>query len=369
MAAGDFSLSEMPKLLVALDDAMADSRVQQRHQLMPETGIIEQIKDVETANWNSVRPTDRYCESFKVAWLEESDTPATLVSGQTMMHRPACTIVGEELMSNNEEYKIDKMVHYTVRIKDEDCGNMFDAESRVQLSLLQGFKKLLERWALAMPALVDAYAGDNLLNGVAYAGQMWNIGTDAGAYTEIAQADLTSGKIIPYLTMIRQFNKLQNPYIVDGGLFLMDYWNAQAQANTGAGDIGNANFWALWRDRYELDMVNMAGAGYMNAAFLIDKGNLALPVVSFFPRLGSNENEVVADKYIYSVNIPGYTLNGQPVPVDVTYTRQESQIASSGRCEVVHDFRLELKFDLWQAPRYASDDVSGIITLKAGAAA
>lgn len=369
MAAGDFSLSVLPKLLVSLDDVMKDSRVQQRHQLMPDTQIIQLIKNIETASWSPLKDNDRSCRDFDVTWLEESDTEANLTTNQTMMHRPACTITGEELMSNKKTYKLTKMVDYTVRIKDEDCGNMFDYESKVQIGLLQAFKKLLERWAKALPAQVDAYSGPNKLNASAYDGQVWNIGTANAGATEISPADVTSGKIIPYFQFVMQLNKLQNPSMIDGGLFVMDYMNAQAQAGTGAGDVGNNNFWNMWRGRYELDIVNMFAGGYMNAAFLIDRGNLAMPTASFFPRLGSGENEVVADKYIYSVPIPGFQLNGEPVFVDITYTRQEAQIASSGRCEVVHDFRLELKYDLWQAPRYASDDVTGVITLKQGLAA
>jgi hypothetical protein len=369
MALGDFSPSAMPKLLVSLDDATTDSRVQQRQDLMPELGIIEMIKNIETANWNSVRPADRYCEEFDVAWLEESDTEAVVATGQTMIHRPLCTIDGEELQSVKTSYKIDKTVTSTLKVKDEDCGNMYDWNSKVQLGLKQSFKKLLVGLAQALPAYVDAYSGDNQLNTAGWNGQAWNIGSANGAFTEIEPSDLTANKVIPYLTMLAQMNKLQSPGIVDGGLLFMDYWNAQAQAGTGAGDIGNANFWALWKNRYELDVVNMAAAGYLNAAFVIDQGALALPIVSFFPRLGSGENEVVANKYIYSVPIPGYTLGGNPVYVDITYTRAEEAIAGgSGRCQIVHTFHMQLKFNLWRAPKYTSDTTTGIVTLKAGAA-
>lgn len=370
MAAGDFTPSALPKLLLALDDTMNDSRVQQRQTLMPPTDIIEQVKNIETANWNSVRPNDQNCMDFDVAWLEESDTEATSLTGQSMIHRPVCTFEGEELQSNKKTYRLDNVISIPVRIKDEDCGNMFDTGSKVSLALLQAQKKILERWGKALPPLIDAEAGANLLNGVSFTGQDWNIGETNGTGTEIDPADLTLEKAVYYLQMAFQINKMQNPYIIDGGMFSFSAWLAGIQNGTGNADTGQWNAWKYIADRYRMDIVNMFAAGYMNKAFVIDQGQLAMPTVSFFPRLGSGENEVVANKYIYSIPMTGFQLNGQPIYLDVTYLKKEEAIpGGSGRCLVVHDFLLELKWDLWKAPKYTSDTVTGIITLNKGAAA
>lgn len=368
MALGDFSPSNMAKLILSLDDAMNDSRVQQRHNLMPEYGILEAIKSIETANWNSVRPTDRYCEEFDVTWLEESDNEASLLTNQAMIHRPLCDIDGEELQSAKKSYKIDKVLSYTLKVKDEDCGNIFDYESKIQLGLLQGYKKLIQRMAKAMPGYLSAFAGTNLLNGAGFNGFDWNIGTADGTNTEIEPADLTLDKAMFYLTRLYQINKLQNPKIVDGGIFAFQNFLATIQKGTGAGDVGMANAWQVIANQYMLDFVNMYAGGYPNSAFIIDQGNLALPIVSFFPRLGG-DNEVVANKYIYSVPVPGFTLGGQTIYVDMTYTKEEETLAGTSRCQLVHNFNMELKFNLWQAPKYQSDTVTGVIQVNRGEAA
>ncbi|CAG5001923.1 hypothetical protein DYBT9275_02768 [Dyadobacter sp. CECT 9275] len=355
----------MPQILANLEDSMTDSRVQQRHNLMPKHEILRLVKEQETATFESVRPNDRKCEEFSVAWLEESDTEATVHTSVDAIHRAPCSISGEQLQSNKKTYKVDKSVKYTVEIKDEDCGNMFDTESKVALALLQGQKKLVAALAKTLPGYIYAYAGVNQADGIDFDGNIGeNDSTDP--FVTIAPADLIAEKTIPYLTMLAEFNTLQNPILVDGGMFFLDRWKAQAQAGTNAGDVGNENFWAL--ANYNQDIWNMNKAGYLNWAFVIDRGNLALPIVSFFPRLGG-DNEVVADKYIYSIPLAGITLGGQPVYIDVTYTKSESQIGSTGRCELVHVFNMELKFNLWQAPRYTTDPVTGIIALKKGLAA
>ena len=365
MALGVFTPSVMPAILANLEDSMTDSRVQQRHNLMPKHEILRIVKEQETATFESVRPNDRKCEEFSVAWLEESDTEADLNTNVEVIHRAPCDITGEEIQSNKKTYKIAKSVDYTAKIKDEDCGNMFDFASKVSIALLQGQKKLISRLSKALPSYLDAASGTNLATGIGFDG---NIGVVNGGdgFTTIAPGDLTAEKTIPYLTMLAEFNELQNPVLIDGGMFFLDRWKAQAQAGTNAGDVGNENYWAL--ANYNQDIYNMNRAGYLNAAFVVDRGSIALPIVSFFPRLG-NDNEVVADKFIYSAPIAGITLDGQPIYIDWTYTKEEEQIGSSGRCQLVHTFHMELKFDFWQAPRYTTDPVTGIITLKKGVAA
>lgn len=362
MALGDFSPSAMPKLLLALDDVMSDSRVQQRQKLMPPLDTIELVKRIETANWNAVRPKDRWCEEFDVAWLEESDNKATILTNQTMLHRPPCDINGEELQSAKKSYRLGKASKFTVKIKDEDCGNMYDAESKVQLALLQGQKKVLSGIAEAIPAYLDGFAGTNRLNAAGFDNQSWNIGSADGSATQIDASNLSLEKSVYYLQRMFQINRLQNPGIIDSTLFDFNAWMAIIQSGTGAGDVGMANAWRRIADRYENAFENMFEAGYMGTAFVIDQGNLALPMVSYFPRLGE-DNEYVADKYIYSIPAAGFTLDGQPVYIDVTYTKEESQIGSTGRCELIHNFDMELKFDLWQAPKYQSDTVTGVIKL------
>lgn len=344
---------------------MSDSRVQQRHNLMPPLDTIELVKKIETADWNAVRPKDRFCEEFDVAWLEESDNKATILTNQTMLHRPLCDIDGEELQSAKKSYRLGKSSKFSVKIKDEDCGNMYDAESKVQLALLQAQKKVLSGIAEAIPAYLDGFAGTNKLNGSGFAGQGWNIGTVDGTGTEISPTNLSLEKSVYYLQRLFQINRFQNPGIIDSTLFDFNAWMALIQSGTGAGDVGMNNAWRRISDRYENAFENMFEAGYMGTAFIIDQGNVALPMVSYFPRLGG-DNEVVADKYIYSIPAAGFTLNGQPVYIDVTYTKEESQIGSTGHCELVHTFDLQLKFDLWQAPKYTSDTVTGVIKLTRG---
>lgn len=371
MALGDFSPSNMCKLILSLDDAMNDSRVQQRHQLMPPIGILDWIKTVETANWNSVRPADRYCEDFDVTWLQESDTAAVVHTNQTYLHRAPCAISGEELESQKKTYKIGKSVDYTLKVKDEDCGNIFSWESKVSLGLLQGYKKLLVALAQAMPGYLHALAGDNLVNDVADGALPGNIGTDSGAgYTELNfdGGTIAASQLIPYLTYVSTLNKLQNPIILDGGAFFLNYWDAQAKKGTGAGDVGDANYWAALFTNYRQDIVNMLAAGYSGSMFIADTGNLAMPLVSYFPRMGDG-NHVVGDKYIYSVPMPGVTIGGQQVYVDMTYTKAEEQIGSTGRCQLVHTFHMEIKWDIWQAPAYTTDPVTGLIEFRLAPAA
>lgn len=367
MAEGDFSPSNMAKLILSLDDAMADSRVQQRHKLMPKVPIIQLVKDVETANWNAVRPTERYCEEFDVVWLEESDTEAEHLTNQTMLHREKCTIDGEELQSAKKTYKLKQETHIGVTVKDEDCGNIFDWEGKVALGLLQAQKKLLERIAKAIPGQLDAGAGPNVLNDAGFADFDWNIGAIDGTGTEIAPADLTFQKSAYYLNMLFEMNKFQNPRIIDGGVFAFEAWLAGVKAGTGAGDIGDANAWEFIADRYSNDFINMYRAGYANNAFIIDQGSWAMPFVSYFPRLGEN-NHIIGDEYKYSVPMSGFSLNGQPIYMDMQYKLEKEQIGLTGHCQLVHTFDLAVKWDLWQAPKYQSDTVTGTVKVTKGAA-
>lgn len=360
MALGDFSPSVLPKILVGLEDAFPDSRVGQRHQNMPFYEDLRLIKEQETATYESVRPNDRKCEEFQVTWMEESDNEATLTTGAESIHRPKCTISGEELQSQKQTYKVDTVISHAVKIKDEDCGNMFDANSKVSFALLQGQKKLIEKLAKTLPAWINAYAGDNLADGIAFDG---NIGVQDAVdpITEIQAADITADKVITYLGIASQFNKLQEPFLLDGGLFYKSYLDASMRQGTPAGDSGSANYWAQFP--YANDTINMFGAGLINAAFLIERGVLALPIVSFFPRLG-DDNHITGDKYHYSIPMTGITLGGKPVFIDLVYNKVEEQIGATDRCQVVHTFDMELKTKLWLSPRYVSDTGTGIITFK-----
>lgn len=364
MADGDFSPSNMAKLVMSLDDAMSDSRVQQRHNLMPKVDIIEQVYAVQTANWNSVRPNDRFCEEFDVVWLQENDEEAELITNQVMMHREKCAIDGDELGSAKKSYKLSKEIHIGVKIKDEDCGNIFDWEGKVSLSLLQAQKKLLERWAKALPALLDAGAGANRLLDSGLADFDWNIGAADGTGTSIQPGDITFDKSSYYLMMLFEMNKLQNPRIIDGGVFAYQAWLASIKNGTGAGDVGDYNAYGYIADRYAADFLNMYRGGYANNAFVIDQGSWAMPTVSFFPRLGENGNHIIGDEYKYSIPMAGFTLGGNPIYLDLQYKKEKEAIASSnGHCQLVHTFDLALKWDLWQAPKYTTDDVTGTVKI------
>lgn len=358
----------MPKLLVLLEDAMTDSRVQQRHNLMPPLDIITQVKAIETASWVQTRPNEVNCRDFDVTWLEESDNPATTSTNLTALHLPLCDIDGEELQSNKKTYKLSTSTSTSVKIYDDDCGNMFDTESKVSLALLQAFKKVLTEWAEAITPRLYAGAGANLLNTAPFSTMDWNIGTADGAYTDIDPASLTPEKSVLYLSRLFQVNKLQNPRIIDSGIFAVQAWLANIQRNTGNADTGQYNAWNYIADRYSEDFINMVNAGFVDTAFIIDQGSWAMPTVSFFPRLGG-DNEYISDYYRYSVPIPGFSLGGNPVYVDMTYKKTTREVGSTDRCELAHIFHIELKWDLWQAPKYTSDTVTGTIALQKGEAA
>lgn len=362
MALGNFSPSVMPGIFAALKETATDNRVMQRQRLMPPSEILQVIKNQEQGKLESVRPNDRKCEEFKVTWLEESDNKATVHTNVAVQHLPPCVIDGEELQSNNKTYKVKNDVQFAVKVKDEDCGNMFDAESKLALALLQGEKKIIKGLAEALPGMIYAYAGINQADGIAFDG---NIGENDpnNPFVGIDADDLKADKIIPYLTMVSTFNKLQNPILLDGGLLLRDFWEARMKKQGGGDGVPN-EYWDLME--YNQDIINMNDAGFLNWAFLIDAGNLQLPIISFAPELG-NDNELVADKFWFTKNLSGITLGGRPVPIDVTYTKKEEAFGASGTCQLVHTFDMKLKWDLWQAPRYTTDPVTGIIALKRNA--
>lgn len=358
----DFSPSVLPRLLVNLKDTMSDSRVQQKHALMPDYGIIELIKKIETAEFMNVRPQDATCREYAVSWMQEPNTKATANTNVARMDKPLCTITGETLDSFKKTYELKKSISHSVSILDDDCGNMFDTGSKVSLALLQTFKKIITGLAEALPPQLYAYAGENIANSKNFNGNIGEPKTGNALVTEIQREDLIAEKTIPYLILMSKLNKLQNPGVIDGGLLFLDNLKAKMQDGTNAGDTGNANYWNLL-SRYELDMINMMESGYGDYAFVIDQGNLSLPIVTFFPRLGEG-NEVRDGKYIYSVPIPGFTILGEPVYVDMTYTKAEVTIAGTNRCTTNHIFHIELKYDLWQAPKYTTDTVTGIIALQ-----
>lgn len=364
MAAGDFSPSNMAGIIVALDDVMADSRVQQRHNLDVRTDVIDFIKDQETATFIPANAKP-HCTEFTVTWLQESNNEADLNINQTYLHRPPCTISGEELESFSKPYKLSKSVSEVVKIKDEDCNNIFGFADKVQIALLQAQKKIKERMAKYAAASLLSFAGENMAIGVGFNG---NIGTAPGAsnVTEIPSANITADQIIPYMTMVAALNKLQNPKLIDGGMIYLDRWRAQAKQGTNAGDTGDMNFYDVFG--YRQDLINFMRADLMNYAFMVDSGNLSMPIRSYFPELGG-DNEVVSDKYIYSIPMAGGGFGGEDVRIDVTYTRAEEQLASTGRCQLVHTFHMEVKFDIWQAPKYTTDLVTGIIAFHQASAA
>lgn len=357
MALGDFSPSRMPAVLATLEDSMTDSRVQQRQKLMPPSKIIDFVVGLQTAEWDSVRPADRYCQEFSVTWLEESDTKATLRTNQQRLDATVCTFDGEELQSNKKNYLIDKVIDTVVKIRDSDCGDMFSTGSKMALALLQGQKKLIARLAEALPAYIYAYAGANTANGIGFDGNI-GVADATNPFTSIAKADATTEKVLPYLMYMATFSKLQNPKMIDGGMLTLE--RIKSAMEEGVGE----NYWTL--AQYNEDILNMYAGGFMNWAFIVDNGNLALPVQSFFPELGG-DNELMDGMYRYSIPLAGANFGGEQWYIDVTYTKELETIAGTNKCELVHNFLLELKFNLWQAPRYASDTVTGVIALKKAA--
>lgn len=363
MALGDFSKQKMPALVATARSTWANSRAVKDLEYLPDDYALQRIISEQTAELTPVLNGERPCEKFTINWLQTSDTPATLATGQDNLQYALCDVTGEQLEADNAEYKITKSIKYAVEIVDDDCGDTYNTNSKVSLALLTLQKKIWEKAAVSVLTFINTFAGENKANNSSFNMAPGIAPTVSGDFDTYLPLDSLDAKVlVPYLRHVAKFNKFESPYVIDGLLLASQIIVNDAEDGTNAGDVGKMR---LWRSvGYELDTTNMIDAGFHDKMFMLDKGAVAFASAAFAPE-ANNAQERSNGKLSFKMPIFGKTFSGRPVEMDVLYKMTEVPIANgSNRCKLVHTFGGELKWDIWRGPKRAADPVTGVLSFQ-----
>lgn len=359
MAAGDFSASQVPILKQTVQDAWERSRANNTRAVFnPSTVVLEAIMENDvTADFKRFVTLPDNCLGVEIDWLEFNQT-ATIDTAFTNHQVVPCAITGPQGESKAQTYRLEKRVSTSFSIPEAQCQNLFSYADKYAFYMLQSYRAMIIAMSSHVLNRVHGFAGENKVPTT----DPNNIGTIDPAnktVTKINPANMKWQDFYPYLQLVKEFNRFQNPFLLDGTTFMHQRFLAAVQAGTLADNGGNT---AFDLERYYSDPRTFADAGVSGKVHYIEQGALALAFMARNPVDAQPYQSQSGTALRYQEAIQGITTpGGAPIMMDV-FAQQLSVPTGNGRdCVLVRNFTLELPFELFLNPKMTTDKVTGVM--------
>jgi hypothetical protein len=171
-----------------------------------------------------------------------------------------------------------------------------------------------------------------------------------------------------YLSMSQRFNKLNNPFLIEGGFMQL----TQGQRVDGSLERYNYAGRNVYSDMN--NMIDFNGTSLFNDAFLIARGAMAFFSVYNNPSAAVVESGSNFEVIKMSRPLLGFQdANGQPIMVDIYHERKRTEILQAefpnknidNRCKIYDVYYMEIHGELFLNPLACGDNTTGIIHLTA----
>jgi hypothetical protein len=348
MAAGDFSASTLPDVIIKINEMFSGVRHTPELNLPVET--VKALAERQTVRFDKVDVLLDHmdCRGSKVVWLKDcSSTVVDLIATPL----DSCTLTGAETESTYLSLANNLAYSDTFKVSEEDCADAFTAAEKIAYLMASKMASLENKINLAAIAFLTANEqapADDL--GYTLDGNIVNV--PAANFTPTLLADMA---------VIGELSNLYSPFIVSGknfytARFLADYKsvandNVDRAMTAGPMDI-------VW------DIKNIDTTVGANATFLVDPSAYAFWSSNQFQNTTPQPRHQGSNVLVWKQRAPRLMFNngGTLTPVYFDMEHQIAcQVAPAGTRTNVHVFSITFRGGLQLGPRVCVSGDTGIL--------
>jgi hypothetical protein len=356
MAAGDFSASQVPLLKQTVQEAWEKSRANNARSLFdPSTVALQAImaNDV-TADFKQYVTLPDNCLGVNINWMEFNPT-ATMDTSFTNHQVVPCAIDGPLAESKSQTYKIEKRAKSGFSVPETQCQNLFGYAEKYAYQMLQVDRALIKTITAHALNRLHGFSGGNVVP----VAEKNNIGTYASGVTKVAPENMKWQDFYPYLQMVKDYNRMENPFLLDGTVFMHQRFLAAVQAGTLSDNGASA---AFDLENYYSDPRSFTDAGISQKIYYISQGAIAMATAARNPVQAQTYQTQSGPAIRYQEPISGLTTpTGQPIMKDVFIQQLAVPTGNGTDCELVRKVSVEVPFELFLNPKLSTDTVTGVM--------
>lgn len=346
MAAGDFSPSYMPDVLVKQQEMWAAGR-SDRDLNHPEVGL-QGVLSRQQVTFAEILRGDQ-CVGFKAAWLKSSANTVT-DNSDSESNIEDCDLSGVEMESDSQTYAPNVFLRTSFMVTDDECKDLFTAQEKIARGMLDAKTKLKKTLSEKLVAFLNSNASASdftIAKGAIHH-------TLDGVVHEIAPSDWNSDLLAEF-QLHSDYNDLQSPYMLTGMNFWKDFWLTPYRtdfAKDKAQNVYQQGPFDIIFDPRNVDSVNDPA----KRTYLIDAG--ALGWFSKNYNLSVTPDEIANDVYRYQESDMSLTFQngGQSLPLTYDVYMKKGCYIKNGKARVPGwTFEVNLMGGLHVAPPDAND--------------
>lgn len=336
ITAGVFSETILKNIQIKADQIWLD-RIQ-KQDYTADVGVVQALLANQTAQITPVE--GKKDVDVEISWINACE-----VADRTCT---ACTMGGEELSTNMEEYSLDICREVPFYVNDNDFrNNLFDPEEVIAKGFISADKELSEYLAGLAVAWLNANKGTNAVT----VGKGQVSGTDT-----YVSAHLWDAGLMAYLVRVGLINKFIDPYLISGNQLFEQVWNAEKEYGNadGKGNVAKFGTFRTYFDLINIDAVNSPDL----ITYLVSRGAFAL---AHKTRFGPNVTKYM-DRHAWSMEsrfLPG-------VNFDVEYVNSCDDCASTKPAGQIHYFKLTVNAGMFLNPLGCDATRTGVLTFICG---
>lgn len=261
MAAGDFTASAMPDIVVRATEMWADPRT--KYELMPDTGSAKAVLSSQLAQFEPVMRGAK-CIGVSAAWLKSCVDTVTDLTSSALTD---CVLTGNEFESAKLTYAPTINSSYGFTVYDDECKDLYEWTEKMAFGILKSKAALRKDLNSKVLAFLFANRTQNL-----YTGTTGTIVTAGSQHTEFDAAYWTPDLIAEF-DITRTFNQMSdNSYFISGTNLKNAQFNAMYNsANADQKDeILKLGHFPLY-----FDVRNVDAATSAKSTFMVDPSALA----------------------------------------------------------------------------------------------
>lgn len=349
MAAGDFTLSELKKVLLREQEIWAAER--SAIELRPDTDTINAIINNQTANFTSVEGTMTRDTDVEVTWLDSQAIDTT------QAYTPNCNPTGTELESKSEGYTLDILREaepFSVKTHVAYRDNEFDPDDVVVRGLIRQRKILDDYVNQQSITKLSGFSGVNLFPANVATG-VDPTGTNNPTITYIEPAQWGEN-LFPHFMLSAQMNRFGNPWFIHGFNYnptAMEYQLDRLNDN----ERDKAAKLGLFRHIF--DPISFSALGQISKTYMIDANALAFAHKYYHPTDGVMQLEANKQGFaLASLTIPGLYY-------DVIRSRTCDSSVVGEPEEFVDTYQMRVKAGLFLNPVHVAGN-TGVLEIEKG---
>lgn len=286
MAAGDYSASALPDILLKIDELFADPRSARelQHPLESAKAVLENqmVRFIPTMLGDK-------CTGVNAAWLKSCADTSVGCDGDDLLSD--CEITGDELESDSKAFPDNFCYRDRFAVMDIDCKDKFEFDEKMAYGFATKTLQLEKNLNNAIITFLGANASANL-----YTNTLGTI--QVGGETDYKPEQYVPETLFADLDLTAIFNEINNPILLSGTLMRNAFYNAGFNNLNMDQKDQKAQFdaWNLYFDPRSVDSV--AGE---QAMYMFDAGAMAFWCKNEFTNLAPNNQMDPANTHTFAL--------------------------------------------------------------------